>query len=101
MPDDRPLEGYLAEVLVEDVTLADAPARIVNSVHVPATDLPRAGRRLGPVDIEVDPPSLGKQYNLRGLLTRGPHPRAGDLMSTRAIPVVCNAEVKVPLTRIS
>jgi len=101
MPEERDVNESTVRLLVEDVSRADAPARIVASVEVPARDLGRDAARLGPLDLIIDPPGAGESYNLRGLLTTGPTLQPGDLMSTRSIPVLDASEIEVPLTEIT
>jgi uncharacterized lipoprotein YbaY len=100
LPDDLDVAGRIAEVDIEDVTLADAPARIVAQARIPAAELPRVGRRLGPVELEVAAPPPGRRYAVRAQLQREDRLAAGDLLSTVAIPVAGPGTIDVPLTTV-
>jgi hypothetical protein len=97
------VEGYQVELLVEDVTRADAAAPVVGQIHTDAKSLQRIGRRLGPIAFSVTLPRASAAYNVRGILSRGRALASGDMLSTRSIPLSSSAreaECEIPLTRV-
>jgi hypothetical protein len=102
LPSDVDLAGYNIEVRVEDVSRADAPATVIASARCPATAVHRAGRCLGPILLDVTLPNPADSYTVRGLVSKGRSPEAGDMLSMRSIPVAEADElaVAIPLTLV-
>jgi hypothetical protein len=77
-PDDLDITEYEVEVQVEDVTRADAPARVVGRVACPMRRVARNGRQLGPILLSVTLPDPDASYNVRAVLIHGPSLTKGD-----------------------
>jgi len=99
LPGPVDVSAYQVEVLIEDVSRADDPAVTIARVRVPARSLPKAGNRLGPVELDFTPPSGPERYAVRARLMVGQYLAAGDLLTTTAIPATGAHSVELPLTR--
>jgi uncharacterized lipoprotein YbaY len=100
LPGPVDVSAHKVELLIEDVTRADAPAVTIARVLIPARSLPKAGNRLGPVELNFTPPSGPKRYVVRARLMVGEHLAAGDFLTTTAIPATGARSVELPLTRV-
>ena len=94
------VSAHKVEVLIEDVTRADAPAVTIARIQVPAKSLPKDGNRLGPVELEFRPPPGAERYVVRARLTVGRCLASGDLLTTTAISATGADSVELPLTRV-
>jgi hypothetical protein len=86
--------GAAALLRVEDVTMADAPARVIASRTVVIGE---------PVELSLPPRPPGRRWVARAEFRRGHALTAGDLLTTVSVPVheaATDALVVVPLARI-